>query len=36
MKEEVDFGDGAEGDGESPLEQVTEGSFSQYNITLDD
>ena len=36
VEEQDDFGDGAEGDGESPLEQVTEGSFSQYNITLDD
>ena len=32
----TDYGDGAEGDGESPLEQVTEGSFAKYNITLKD
>ena len=36
VEEQADFGDGAEGEGESPLEQVTEGSFAKYNITLKD
>ena len=36
VEEQEDFGDGAEGEGESPLEQVTEGSFAKYNITLKD
>jgi len=36
VEEQDDYGDGAEGDGESPLDQVTEGVFSQYNITLKD
>ena len=36
VEEQDDYGDGTEGDGESPLDQVTEGVFSQYNITLKD
>ena len=36
MEEQEDIGDGPNGMGESPLGQVTEGTFSKYNITLHD